>query len=58
MMGKDSKVVSFVSDKNTKVDSVLFVIKTSAIEIPEVEEEIEETLEDTSFLQKFLNILK
>ena len=54
MMGKDSKVVSFVSDKNTKVDSVLFVIKTSAIEIPEVEEETEET----SFLQKFLNIFK
>lgn len=58
MMGKDTKVVSFVSDKNTKVDSVLFVIKTSAIEIPKVEEVEEETKEEPSFLQKFLNIFK
>ena len=58
MMGKDAKVVSFTSDKNTKIDSVLFVIKTSAIEIPEVEEVPEETKEEPSFLQKFLNIFK
>lgn len=33
--GGDKKVVSFTSSKNTNVDSVQFVIKTTAIEKPE-----------------------
>lgn len=55
MTGKNVETVSFVSEKNTNVDSVLFVIKTQAIEKPEVvEEEPEE--EKLSVWQKFLNI--
>lgn len=30
--GEETETVSFVSEKNTKVDSVQFVIKTEAIE--------------------------
>lgn len=56
MTGKDVETVSFVSEKNTNVDSVLFVIKTQAIEIPETVEKIEVTEKEQSFWQKFLNI--
>lgn len=31
MSGSDDEIVSFVSDKNTNVDSVQFVIKTAAL---------------------------
>ncbi len=31
MSGSDDEIVSFVSDKNTNVDSVQFVIKTAAV---------------------------
>ena len=34
--GEQTEVVSFVSDKNTNVDSVQFVIKTAAIEKADV----------------------
>ena len=53
--GDDFEVKSFVSDKNTDVESVQFVIKTEAIEKPEVqkEEKKEETL---TFWQKLLSI--
>lgn len=44
-----------MSEKNTNVDSVLFVIKTPAIEIPEEEKTEEEEKED-SLWDKFLNI--
>ena len=54
--GSDDEVVSFVSDKNTNVDSVQFVIKTSSIEKAEsaaTEETEEETL---TFWQKLLRL--
>ena len=54
--GNDDEVVSFVSDKNTNVDSVQFVIKTTSIEKAEVtatEETEEETL---TFWQKLLRL--
>ena len=54
--GSDGEVVSFVSDKNTNVDSVQFVIKTTSIEKAEVtatEETEEETL---TFWQKLLRL--
>ena len=35
--GKERKVVSFVSEKNTKVDSVVFSIKTAPIVIPKTD---------------------
>lgn len=56
--GGDSETTSFVSSKNGKVDSVQFVIKTSAIEKPEAakKETTEET--KTSLSEKFLNLFK
>ena len=50
--------VSFVSEKNTKVDSVQFVIQTDAIEVEETEE-VQETMEkDASLWQKFSNLFQ
>lgn len=54
--GGNIETVSFVSEKNTNVDSVQFVIKTAAIEEPDqdtVEMEEEATL---NFWQKLLNL--
>ena len=56
MTGEDVPTVSFVSDKNTNVDSVLFVMKTPAIEVPEEEEVVESEPEATGFWQKLLNL--
>lgn len=56
MTGKNIKTVSFVSDKNTNVDSVLFVIKTPEIKKPEIEDTVEEEEEEPSIGQKFLNL--
>lgn len=55
MQGSDEETVSFVSENNTNVESVQFVIKTEAIEIPEIEtEEIQE--EKLNFWQKLLRL--
>lgn len=56
LSGGDTEAVSFVSDKNKNVDSVQFVIKTSAIEKPEetVDTEVEE--DDRSLWQKFKDL--
>lgn len=54
--GSDVEVTSFVSEKNTNVDSVQFVIQTEAIEVAEVvnaEPVIEEQL---NFWQKLLRL--
>ena len=55
--GGDFKVESFVSDKNTDVDSVQFVIKTEAIKKEEVKVEEEKT-EELNFWQKLLNLFR
>ena len=52
--GSDFKVKSFVSDKNTDVDSVQFVIKTPAIEDKKEEVEEEITQENLTVWQKIL----
>ena len=54
--GGDVKITSFVSDKNTNIDSVQFVIKTEAVEIektPAPEPAVEEKL---NFWQKLLRL--
>lgn len=48
--------VSFVSEKNTKVRSVQFVIQTNAIEMKEAEEVPNTTEKELSLWQKFLNL--
>ena len=54
----DFQVVSFVSDKNTDVDTLQFVIRTNKIEIPEevVETGVEE--QPTSFWDKLVQLFK
>ena len=48
---------SFVSKKNTSVDSVQFVIKTQAIEIEEPEV-VETETEPQGFLEKLIALFK
>lgn len=55
--GGDFEVESFVSDKNTDVDSVQFVIKTEAIKKEEVKV-VEEKTEELNFWQKLLNLFR
>ena len=54
--GSDLKIASFVSEKNTNVNAVQFVIQTKAIEIAEtvIEDPIIE--EKLNFWQKFLKL--
>ncbi len=54
MLGKNIPVESFASEKNTNVESVLFVLKTAPIKTPEVvvEEVAEE--KELSWWEKFL----
>ncbi len=52
MFTVDSDPASFVSDKNTNVTSVQFVIKTDAIEAEEPDESTEEEETSMSFLEK------
>lgn len=52
---EDSESYSFVSDKNTSVESVLFVIKTEAIE-KDKEKEVAEPEVSLTVWQKFLSL--
>lgn len=56
LTGKEVETVSFVSDKNTKVDSVLFVLKTPAIEHEEEVEVVEEKEQSLSVWERFLKL--
>ena len=56
--GSDSEVVSFVSEKNTNVESVQFVIKTTGVEKATVTEEKIQVEENLNMLQKFLRLFK
>lgn len=56
LSGGTTTVRSFVSNKNTDVSSVQFVIKTDAIEIPEPEEAAPESPEKLNFWQKLLRL--
>ncbi|MCF0123963.1 MAG: hypothetical protein HUJ67_07595 [Ruminiclostridium sp.] len=54
--GEDVEPESFVSEKNTAVTAVQFVIKTEAIEAPEAPEVQEDEPESMSLWQKFLHL--
>ena len=54
--GSNSEIVSFVSDKNTEIKSVQFVIKTDAIQIKEVENVDAMAEESLNFWQKLLRL--
>lgn len=58
MVGKDIETVSFVSDKNENIESVLFVMKTPAIEVEEsVKEEVQQE-EEKGLWDKFLDLFR
>lgn len=54
--GEETETVSFVSDKNTNVDSVQFVIKTSAIEKAEIAKTTTAKTKTLNFWQKLLRL--
>ncbi len=54
--GEETETKSFVSEKNTNVDNVQFVIKTAAIEKEEIKVEEEEHTEATSLWKKFIQL--
>lgn len=54
--GGDHETTSFVSEKNTNVQSVQFVIKTDPIEKPEIEQPVEQQEEKLTFWQKLLRL--
>lgn len=54
--GEDTPTISFVSDKNTNIKSVQFVLKTPAIEKEEIENTITEPEETLNFWQKLLKL--
>ncbi|MGM9645033.1 MAG: hypothetical protein ACI3X1_08100 [Eubacteriales bacterium] len=54
--GGDVKITSFVSDKNTNIDSVQFVIKTEAVEIEETPAPEPAAEEKLNFWQKLLRL--
>ncbi|MGN0243379.1 MAG: hypothetical protein ACI4CT_04870 [Lachnospiraceae bacterium] len=53
---KNEDAKSFVSEKNTNIKSVQFVIETESIEIPEVEKIVVEEEKTTSFWKKLLQL--
>lgn len=54
--GNNAKVVSFVSDKNTNISAVQFVLKTDSIQLPEAKKAIALTPIKLSFWQKLLQL--
>ena len=54
--GKGDKVISFVSDKNTDVSAVQFVLKTDSINIPEAPKAVDKKPVELNFWQKLLKL--
>ena len=54
--GGNSEVVSFVSEKNTNVEAVQFVIQTEAVEIDDTETVVPVVKEELTFWQKILRL--
>ena len=54
--GGDLELESFVSDKNTNIEAVQFVIRTESISVEEVAEASDETEVKMGFVQKLLNL--
>ena len=58
MMGTNFAPVSFVDERNSNVETVQFIIKTDAIELPEPDEEAYVETESLTFWQRFLMLFK
>ncbi|MGN0306281.1 MAG: hypothetical protein ACI4D2_09040 [Lachnospiraceae bacterium] len=58
MLGKDIPVKSFVSEKNTDVESVLFVLKTAPIELPQEEVTEQPAERQLSWWEKFMALFQ
>lgn len=58
LVGKNVKTVSFVSEENVNIESVLFVIKTPVIEKQSVSVEIEEDEVKVTWWNKFLRLFR
>lgn len=56
MLGGDFDVISFVSEKNTNVDSVQFVIKTDSISADDEEEVVKEEPKELNLWEKLLKL--
>ncbi len=56
--GKNFKVISFVSDKNTDVSAVQFVIKTDSINLPEAQKTAAPIPVELNFWQKLLDLFR
>lgn len=54
--GGDFEITSFVSEKNTNVQSVQFVIKADGIQMEEASKVMEKTPNKLTVWQKFLNL--
>jgi putative membrane protein len=54
--GKGDKVISFVSDKNTNISAVQFVLKTDSINVPEAQKAANEKPMELNFWQKLLKL--
>jgi len=54
--GKGDKVISFMSDKNTNVSAIQFVLKTDSINVPEAEKPATPKAAEISFWQKLLKL--
>lgn len=58
MLGGNFTVKSFVSEKNTEVESVQFVIKTPSIELDDTESVEEDKDQEQSFWDRLLNLFR
>ena len=56
--GNNAETISFVSDKNTNIQAVQFVIQTASIKIPENTEEPVQEEEGSGFLDKLLDLFR
>lgn len=50
------EIMSFVSERNTNVESVQFVMKTASIKKEEAEDIVEEETKEKGFIEKFLHL--
>lgn len=58
MLGRNFKAKSFVSEKNTSVSSVQFVMHTGGISLPELEKPIEEPEPELTLIDRLLALFK
>jgi putative membrane protein len=56
MLGRNFKPISFVSEKNTEILSVQFIMQTESIQLPEVEKPIEQPEPKLTFIDRLLSL--